>query len=139
MCHQLAPYAACKSGLRSERDFYRATLTSMKNIETNDFWSAFCDAEFTGEAIKINQVKPEQFSRGDLVVFDKYNGFAHVAIATGRTADNGSPSLYSLWNNKKHTPVVDNIASIYAHSLSMDADHPLTQVRTATPAWYLRG
>ncbi len=114
-------------------------LTSKKNIEANDFWLAFCDAKLDKEAIRPSEVKPGQFSRGDLVVFYKYNGFAHVAIATGRSAESGSPSLYSLWHNRETHPIIDDIAGICAYAKSADKDHPIETIRTATPAWYLPG
>jgi hypothetical protein len=137
ICHQLAPYVACKSGLRQERDFYRALLTTTTS-EAIDFWAAFCDAKLDAKATPRDQVKPGPFARGDLVVFDKYNGFAHVAIATGLTSKNGSPTFYSLWDNRENHPIIDDMLSICAHSAFADPDHPVEAIRTATPAWHLR-
>jgi hypothetical protein len=96
------------------------------------------DATLDSEVIRPDQAKAGQFARGDLVVFGKYNGFAHVAIATGLTAGNGSPTLYSLWDNREIHPIIDDIPGICANSALGDVDHPVVTVRTAAPAWYLR-
>lgn len=145
LCHELPLLAAVSCGALSP-----AALTALyqKNLQDHPSWSDILNGYwFSSPTVYDRGAQGPLPAAGDLVFFD---GTGHVAIATGRTSQDGAPRVGSFWGFSPiptatqamsvATPVT--VDSAEALAMLMDAARllmaptaPPVVISFATPPW----
>jgi hypothetical protein len=112
MCYELFPYAALHAGLMPGKTFF-ARLGGSREDSGSEDWAAFLGGTLTGKP-KLENLKGQDFARGDIVVFyDQFGAAIHTAIASGQTdSGGGGPLVYSLSHSPSPNPGLWSITEI---------------------------